>query len=161
MAKKRKSINNKIEVFDIVVTDDKNFSKDNFSKGVNRRLAVISKNKKKGLISVVKTHSLGNNSEIQDKRKLKEKKGQFLKINDGNQDIFAENILHTTFADGDSIRDKYDANRKLFPSGVKVSNKDRERLYNHVMKNKKQKNISKENSTKNKKMKSNKRKRRK
>lgn len=161
MAKSRSKLNNKIEPFDIVVTDDKNFSQDNFSKGINRRIAVISKNKKKSTISVVKTHSLGNDEKTRAKRELKEKKGQYLRINDGNEDIFAENILHTSFSDGSDIKDEYDSKKLMFPSGVKVSKKDRAKLYNHVMKNKKQKNKSKENRSDNKKFKSNKRKRRK
>lgn len=157
---KRRNLNDKVEVFDIVVTDDRNFDS-TFSKGTNRRVAVISKNKKKGTVSVVKTHSLGKTDKEKEKRLLKEKKGYLLKINDGNEDIFAENVLHTSFADGSSIRDEYSASKSMFPSGVKVAEKNRASLYKHVMKNKKQKNMSRENRSKNKKMRSNKRKRRK
>ena len=45
VVKSRKKLNDKIDVFDVIITDDKNFSGDNYSKGVNRRVIPITINR--------------------------------------------------------------------------------------------------------------------
>lgn len=37
----------KPEIFEILITDDRNFSDDNFSKGFNRQVLIVAKNEKR------------------------------------------------------------------------------------------------------------------
>ncbi len=158
MAKNK--INNDVDVFDVVISDDKHFSKDNFSKGTNRRLIAYTKNKQTGTISVLKGHSLGKNNAEKKKRKLKETKGHYLKVSDGTNDFYVENIPISEFNDGSKIFADYKKNKnKIYPGSTKIVPKDREKVFRHVMDNKKQKNQSRINKKNFKRFKSKKKKR--
>lgn len=157
---KRRHINDKIDVFDVIITDDKNFSNDNYSKGVNRRVVPITINREQGKMVVVKGHSLGKNKVQKSARKIKKKKGYYDVFSDGKEQFYLENMPITEYSNGDIISDKYDLNRNMFPSDRKIIPGDRERLYKHITKNKKQSRQSAKNKTTLKKFRSNKRKKR-
>lgn len=157
MSKRR--LNNTINPFDIIITDDKNFSNDNFSKGINRRWIPVSINKKQGKMIGVKAHSLGKNKTEISKRKLKEKEGKLLKVTDQQgKEFFVENILIDKFHNGNIIPNEYSFENKLFPSSNSVNENYRNKIYNHITNNKKQRNVSQSNRKKLKKFKSNKKK---
>lgn len=155
----KRKLNNIIKPFDIVITDDKNFSNDNFSKGVNRRWVPISINKKQGKMIGVKGHSTGKNEMEISKRNLKVAKGQLLKVTDQQgKEFLVENMLIDKFYNGDKIPNEYSAENRLFPSSNSVNEKYRNQLYDHITNNRKQRNTSQSNRKKLKKFKSNKKK---
>ena len=160
MGKSRKKLNDKIDVFDVIITDDKNFSGDNYSKGVNRRVIPITINREQGKMVVIKGHSLGKNKIQKLAREEKKEKGYYDIFSDGKEDFYLENMPIIKYSNGDDISDKYDLKRNMFPSDRKIISKDRERLYKHVTKNSKQPRQSVKNKKILKKFKSNKRKKR-
>ncbi len=136
----------KPEIFEILITDDRNFSDDNFSKGFNRQVLIVAKNEKRNTSGIIKLHSLGKTEEEKEKRRKKEDRGILLKIYT-NKEVYAENILIIKTVQGKSIGPKYNYNNGegFVRKRKKVSLQYQQSLLKHVFENKKQKNITKHN----------------